>query len=54
MAKEKCRLCNLGYTCPVHMNTDEIDRRRAQAREVRSSKEARDASKGGKKKRTWR
>jgi hypothetical protein len=35
------------------MNTDEIDRRRAEAREVRNSKEARRVSKGGKKK-TWR
>jgi hypothetical protein len=36
------------------MNTDEIERRRAQAREVRNSKEARHAAKGGKKKKTWR
>jgi hypothetical protein len=36
------------------MNTDEIERRRAQSREVRSSKEARQISKGGKKKKTWR
>jgi hypothetical protein len=54
VAKEKCRLCNLGYTCPVHMNTDEIERRRAEAREVRSSKEARRAAKAGKKRKTWR
>jgi hypothetical protein len=38
VSREKCRLCNLGYTCPVHMNTDEIDRRRAEAREVRNSR----------------
>ena len=54
VAKEKCRLCKLGYTCPVHMNTDEVERRRAQSREVRGTKEARQASRGGKKKKTWR
>ena len=54
VAKEKCRLCRLGYTCPVHMDTDEIERRRAQGREVRGSKEARRISKGGKRKKTWR
>jgi len=53
--KEKCRLCNLGYTCPVHMDTAEVARRRAEAREVRSSKAAKKAAKGGKKKKaTWR
>jgi hypothetical protein len=36
------------------MNTDEIEARRAQAREVRGSKEARRAAKGGKKKKSWR
>jgi hypothetical protein len=51
--KEKCRLCKLGYTCPVHMDTEEIERRRAQAKEARDSKEARRAAKG-KKKSTWR
>ena len=54
--KEKCRLCRLGYTCPVHMDTDEIERRRAEANRIRSSKEARAAAKAnrGRKKRTWR
>ena len=52
--KEKCRLCRLGYTCPVHMNTDEIERRRAEANRVRDSKEARQAAKNGKRKKTWR
>jgi len=54
VAQEKCRLCKLGYTCPVHMNTDEIDRRRAEAREVRNSKAAKRVAKGDKKKQTWR
>ena len=52
--KEKCRLCRLGHTCPVHMDTDEIERRRAESNRIRGSKEARQAAKGGKKKRTWR
>ena len=53
--KEKCRLCRLGYTCPVHMDTDEIERRRAEANRIRSSKEARAAAKGNRgKKKTWR
>jgi len=54
VAKEKCRLCKLGYNCPVHMNSDEVESRRAQSREVRGTKEARQASRGGKKKKTWR
>lgn len=53
--KEKCRLCNLGYTCPVHMDTAEVERRRAEAREVRSSKAAKQAAKAkGKRKKSWR
>ena len=54
VSKEKCRLCRLGYACPVHMNTDEIERRRAEANRVRDSKEARQAVKNGKRKKTWR
>ena len=54
VAKEKCRLCRLGYMCPVHMNKDEIEARRNQSREVRGSKEARRVAKRGKKKQTWR
>jgi hypothetical protein len=36
------------------MDTDEIERRRAHAKEARNSKEARRAVKGRKKKATWR
>ena len=47
--KEKCRLCRLGYTCPVHMDKEEIEERRAKAREARNSKEARRAAKSRRK-----
>jgi hypothetical protein len=50
VAKEKCRLCRLGYTCPVHMDTEEVQRRRAEANEIRASKEAKRAAKEGKRK----
>ena len=48
VSKEKCRLCRLGYTCPVHMNTDEIERRRAEANRIRDSKEVKRVAKAGK------
>jgi hypothetical protein len=54
VAKEKCRLCRLGYACPVHMNTDEIEQRRAEANRIRDSKEARQVVKAGKRKKTWK
>lgn len=50
VSKEKCRLCRLGYTCPVHMNTDEIERRRAEGNRIRDSKDARRAAKSAKRK----
>jgi hypothetical protein len=50
VAKEKCRLCRLGYTCPIHMDTDEIQRRREEANRIRESKAAKRAAKGGKRK----
>lgn len=43
--REKCRLCRLGYSCPVHMDTAEIERRRREADKVRGSKEAKRAAK---------
>jgi len=46
--KEKCRLCRLGYSCPVHMDKEEIERRRSEANRVRGSKEAKRAVKGRK------
>ena len=55
VSKEKCRLCRLGYACPVHMDRDEKDRQKAEANRIRGSKEARRAAKDGKKKKaTWR
>ena len=48
VSKEKCRLCRLGYACPVHMDKDEIERRKAESNRVRGSKEAKRATKGHK------
>ena len=46
--KEKCRLCRLGYACPVHMDKDESERRKAESNRGRSSKEAKRATRGHK------
>ena len=54
VAKEKCRLCQLGYSCPVHMDKDELVRRKAEANRIRDSKEARQAAKASKRKKSWR
>jgi hypothetical protein len=54
VAKEKCRLCRLGYTCPVHMNRDEIELRRAEANRIRGSIEVKRVAKAGKRKKRRR
>lgn len=48
--REKCRLCRLGYACPVHMDVKEIEERRAEAKAIRSTKAAKAAAKGRKRK----
>jgi hypothetical protein len=52
--REKCRLCRLGYACPVHMDKEELERRKRESAEVRGSKAAKRAAKGRKRKKTGR